>query len=595
MGFMLKANPILNLFKYTWRYSAGNRRKVVLFVLMSLLANGIQLFEPVILSRAFNQVQLAPNDPGLLKYVISNVSLLLLITLTFWMLHGTSRVIERGNAFLVRKNYKLDMFNKVLTLPVAWHKDHHSGDTIDKINKASEGLYEFSSLIFVITTNGVRLFGGVIALWFFDRLASFLALGIAVLALFMVAKFDSIIRKRLYEVFKAENSLASAIYDYISNIITIITLRLKSRVSNEIEARSMVAFRPFSRINVLGETKWFFASFSLSVMIVSVLILNAYRSYAETGVIMVGTLFALYLYLRRIGDTFFDFALRYGEMVKQDASVRAADVVVADYDKIESKTPQFLPMLWREIEIKNLSFQYPNEDNPEHKRVHLENINFAVKRNQRIALIGESGSGKSTLLALLRGLYPPNHAEVYADGRKLEHGLSHLYEHVTLIPQDPEIFNSSIEDNITMETHVEQKDLLEAIELAQFKSTVGRLPKGLQTNVLEKGVSLSGGEKQRLALARGILAGRNSEFLFMDEPTSSIDTDNELKIYNNIFERFPDKTIISSIHRLHLLRLFDMIYYFKEGRIAASGSLDELLEHPEVNHLWEKYKITAKQ
>ncbi|HEX9504294.1 MAG TPA: ABC transporter ATP-binding protein [Patescibacteria group bacterium] len=591
---MFKQNPILNLFKYTWQYSSGNRHYVVLFLVMSLLANIVQLFEPFLVSRAFNAVQFAPSDAGLLRHVIINLSLLVVITLVFWILHGISRVIEIRNGFLVRKNYKQDMVAKVLSLPTSWHKDHHSGDTIDKINKASESLFEFSRLLFILTTNLVRLVGGVIAIWIFYPPASVLALIIALIVFTTITQFDKKLRTGYKVIFRAENSLAAAVHDYVSNIITIITLRLKSRVTKEVETRSMLAFPTYKKNSVIGEVKWFITSLMLSIMISSVLILNAYHSYTTSGVIVIGTLFALYQYLRRIGDTFFEFALRYGDMVRQDASIRAAEVITGEFDKLESHEVQSMPKQWKKIEIKKLFFQYSSEDDPESKRVHLNNINFNFERGQRIALIGESGSGKSTLLSLLRGLYPAE-AKLFIDGQEMPHGLSYLYEHVTLIPQDPEIFNSTIEDNITMETKVDEKELSDAIDLAQFKNVLARMPKGLKTNVLEKGVSLSGGEKQRLALARGILAARNSDLLFMDEPTSSVDIQNELLVYQNIFKKFPNTTIISAVHRLHLLKMFDVIYYFRDGEIIAHGSLDDLRGNKEFGNLLEKYSVTSNK
>ena len=112
----------------------------------------------------------------------------------------------------------------------------------------------------------------------------------------------------------------------------------------------------------------------------------------------------------------------------------------------------------------------------------------------------------------------------------------------------------------------------------------------IKTNVMEKGVSLSGGEKQRLALARGLLAARNSDIILMDEPTSSVDSVNEVKIHDNIFKEFKDKTIISSIHRLNLLNKFDYIYMFDDGKIVAEGTLDELMKNNKFKVMWQKHR-----
>jgi len=205
-------------------------------------------------------------------------------------------------------------------------------------------------------------------------------------------------------------------------------------------------------------------------------------------------------------------------------------------------------------------------------------------------LIGESGSGKSTILSVLRGLYPPQSGKIIYKGKELDYGFARLKHNITLIPQDPEIFNNTIEFNITMDLKSTREDLDKSVQMAQFEKVLGRLEKGLDTNVMEKGVSLSGGEKQRLALARGLLAARNSDIILMDEPTSSVDSVNEVKIHENIFKEFKDKTIISSIHRLNLLNKFDYIYMFENGRIIAEGSLNDLMRNPKFLVMWRKHR-----
>jgi ABC-type multidrug transport system fused ATPase/permease subunit len=141
---------------------------------------------------------------------------------------------------------------------------------------------------------------------------------------------------------------------------------------------------------------------------------------------------------------------------------------------------------------------------------------------------------------------------------------------------------------------VERGELDKFIEMAQFKKVLSRLDKGLETNVLEKGVSLSGGEKQRLALARGLLAGKDSDVLLLDEPTSSVDSLNEIKIHENIFRNFREKTIICSIHRLHLLSKFDHIYLFDRGKIIAEGSLKDIKKNPKFGYILNKYGLNKE-
>ena len=122
-----------------------------------------------------------------------------------------------------------------------------------------------------------------------------------------------------------------------------------------------------------------------------------------------------------------------------------------------------------------------------------------------------------------------------------------------------------------------------------------RLPHGLKTDIAEKGVNLSGGEKQRLALARGIFAAKQSDILLLDEPTSSVDSMNELQIHRNIFRRFPDRCIVASIHRLHLLPLFDEVYVLENGRLIERGNPQDLMAGSgPLATMWKAYETQKK-
>ncbi len=320
-------------------------------------------------------------------------------------------------------------------------------------------------------------------------------------------------------------------------------------------------------------------------MIVIVLSLKAYTDYNTAGLIKIGTLYILYGYLSQVGQTFYRFASLYGDIVRYSASIENAKSIDEEFDKVKVESTDNLPQNWQELSLKNVSFNH----NKGQARLHLENVNIKLKRSQKIAFMGTSGSGKSTMLALLRGLIKPESGKIMLNGKYLDNGFDKIRHSVTLIPQDPEIFNNTMEYNISMGLTTDKRDLNKAIKMAQFKEVANRLPKGLQTNVLEKGVSLSGGEKQRLALARGLLAAKNSEIVLMDEPTSSVDTINEIKIYDSVMQEFQDKTIISAVHKLHLLKKFDYIYIFDKGKIIAEGTLQELKNKPIFARVWEKY------
>ena len=475
-----------------------------------------------------------------------------------------------------------------MELPVKWHKDNHTGDTIDKVNRGRTALENFSSentsqIIYSL----LKIFGSLTILFFIDLKIGLFAFVFSVLVIFFSINIDKFLVKYYKDLNKFSNKLGASVFDYLSNIITVITLRLKKTVSNEVDNRLMASYKTEKKVAIIDEFKWATISIAITLMTVLALSYKAYTDYHTTGIILIGTLYMLYGYLGRVGETFYNLAWMYGNVVRMNARIEGVYPIDEEFEKIKARTNGKLPYNWKEIEIKNMNFTYDEE----WKKNHLENINIKFKRGQKIALVGESGSGKSTVLAILRGLYPPQNGEVYCDNEKIKNGFTKLKQHITLIPQDPEIFNNTIKYNITMDLPVKKEELNKAIEMAQFKKVVERLDKGLETNVLEKGVSLSGGEKQRLALARGLLAARASDIILLDEPTSSVDSLNETKIHENIFKNFKNKTIISSIHRLHLLNKFDYIYLFDKGKLITEGSLNEIKKNYKFRYLLNKYGL----
>jgi ATP-binding cassette subfamily B protein len=247
-----------------------------------------------------------------------------------------------------------------------------------------------------------------------------------------------------------------------------------------------------------------------------------------------------------------------------------------------------LPSNWSSIDIKGLNFSHKDIYSAEAKAHSLHDINIKIEKGKRIAFIGESGSGKSTLMAVLRGLYDPQPGTAISIDNKLTMDAAGIASSITLFPQEPEIFENTIEHNITLGLPFDEKEILEVCETAHFTEVIAHLPNGLQSNIQEKGVNLSGGQKQRLALARGILAAKSSEIILLDEPTSSVDAKTEIQIYEKLFAACKGKAVISTLHRLYLLSYFDYVYILQNGHIVDHGSFADLKKSSVVfNELWK--------
>ena len=587
------SNPILTMMKTEWEYLGDNKKRYIFYTALFIIAGLLRLISPWLIGTIFNSIQSGQvTTKPELYHLFFMISLLFFIDLGFRIFHGSARIMQKITAFQTHKNYTNNKIRKTVELPVKWHKDNHSGNTIDRINKARASLFKHSNndsykLIYIM----INIFGSLGLIFFVNIKIGLFALIFCSILLFAAMHFDKQIKKNLKNVNKFGHQLSASIFDYFSNIITVITLRLKKVVRKKLDEKIQISYDDHKKGSCLMVTKYQLINLLIVLMTVIALIYQAYIDFYATGTILIGTLFILYSYLSKVGQAFFNFAEFYGNMTQRAADIESAEPINEAFNKIKDKIKAQLPKNWRQIQIQNLNFTYNKEGNIQH----LSNIDFSFKRGEKIALIGESGSGKSTILTLLRGLYLPQKADITCDDKPLKHGIQTLKQSITLIPQDPEIFNDTIRYNITMDMLSNSDELKKAIQMAQFSDVVNRLEKGIDTGVLEKGVSLSGGEKQRLALARGILAAKDSDIVLLDEPTSSVDSINEKKIHENIFKEFKDKTIISSIHRLHLLDKFDYIYMFDKGKIIEQGTFKEIKNGLNFKTIWRKYIGSIKK
>jgi len=582
----LSQNPIVYLAGKMWRYSAGTRKNIVLFFILFTIANSIELLEPLLVAKTLNIIQIEGITETNILRLLLYLTGFLVITLSFWSFHGPARVIENINSFRVGVNYRRHLIGGVMALPLEWHTDHHSGDTIDKIERGTGGLEGFSEGTFEIISLLVRLIGSYIALIYFNIHSAYIVSIMVVLAFGIIIRFDYILTGQYKELNKIGNKISEKIYDAISNITTVIILRAEKIVAKSIFEKMMSPINLIKRNYKLNEWKWFLVSVCTSLTTIFVLGSYFLSHYWSREVVLIGSVFALYGYVANINGLFFNFADFYGRKVRQKASVMNSEELTKDF-RDKDKISMEMPANWKELRLDSLIFSYHTEDKND---VHLDNVSLSIRKGEKIAVIGESGSGKTTLLKVIRDLYHPSSLKLYLDGRNLSGGFSEISSSIALIPQDPEIFADTIMTNITIGVEHEIDYVTKFTDMACFTDVVMKLPKKFDSSIVEKGVNLSGGEKQRLALARGLMACEDKSIILLDEPTSSVDSANELKIYQNIFTAFPDKAILSSIHRLHLLSLFDTIYLFKDGKIIAFGTLNGLLDSSEeFRTLWQKY------
>lgn len=253
------------------------------------------------------------------------------------------------------------------------------------------------------------------------------------------------------------------------------------------------------------------------------------------------------------------------------SSSRIFAIMTSDEFKKETFGDKHLKKLKGDFEFKNVNFSYDEKEI-------FENLSFKVKANETVAFVGKSGAGKTTIFNLLCKMYEPNSGEILLDGHDIkELDKDTIRGNITIISQNPYIFNMSIRDNLTLvKENLTEKEMKNACKMACLDEFIESLPDKYDTIVGEGGVTLSGGQRQRLAIARALV--QKTEIILFDEATSALDNETQASIQQAIENMKKNYTILIIAHRLSTVINADRLIYIEEGKIVAEGSHQELLK-----------------
>lgn len=248
------------------------------------------------------------------------------------------------------------------------------------------------------------------------------------------------------------------------------------------------------------------------------------------------------------------------------------------------KTGEKIKNISGDISVQNVTFAYSN-------RNIVENLNLTIKENSKIALVGKSGSGKSTIIKLIIGLIKPKSGKIKIGKKNLSKlNLNTYYDFVTYVSQETPIFDGTLRENLIFDKKIKDSKILSVLEIVGLLEFYSKLESGLDTRLGEKGVLMSGGERQKVALAR--LFFDNSKLVILDEATSALDNIAERKVMKNIIEKLQNRTIIIIAHRLNITKTVDNIYVLEEGKIVEQGNYEELIN--KNGYFKELYTINKK-
>jgi ABC-type multidrug transport system fused ATPase/permease subunit len=575
---------VLFLYRELWRQAEGSRGMLLAAMVLLIAAQCILLAIPYLAGKAINSLQ-ALGEAGL-KDAGVWLALVLAATVGSWMLHGPGRVLERNVSLKVRRRIATALTERLLVLPLSWHEVHHSGATAHRVQQSSQALAAFAQSQFIYVNSAVRIVGPVIALWFIQPMVGIAAvIGFCTICLSVIG-FDRSMIRLAHKENDAERRYAATLIDALANSTSLLALRQARGVVRMLQRRLEIVFEPLKRTIVINEAKWCtvdVASRAMSCILVALFAWLAVRAGKINGAqaLMLGSVYMVWEYAQQAGAVIAAVAAHFQTLARQHADYASADVIreadIAQHaavSRIESDR-------WQRCLVRDLVFHHRSA---RESRPALDHVYLQLERGKRYALVGSSGSGKSTLLRVLAGLYEAERIVIDQDAgpaivASLE-AAKFLRSSATLVPQDAEVFEGTLADNLSLCESIvgppSESDYREALSVARVDDFIESTAESLNVAISERAANWSGGQRARVALARGILAARGSSLVLLDEPTASLDPKTEAAVLDNLFTAFKEACLIASVHRLNLLERFDEVLVMHNGRLVAQGPADLL-------------------
>lgn len=463
-------------------------------------------------------------------------------------------------------DFKLLALRKISTIDYVEYQKIGTGKLVQRIeNGASAGrdvLFHFW-LCFIRSLLPTVAFS-VYFIWRIDTHITYVLFA-GYLIIFVIT---NILLKFLYKIKETILNSEELLNHYlVRGFMEMLVFRMNKQFTNEMKkTRDAKENIVSSKVKMTMIHEAFFTIFALLVAILDIAILF----YAwKTQSLTVGSVVALITLIENAYTPIAIFNVLYVQYkLDKEAYGRFVEFLNLKDDK-QLTTGHTLKSDVGEIAVNHLSFQYET-------RTIFDNLSLSIKKGEKIAFVGESGSGKSTLIKLLLGLLKYDKGEIRLGDMELRDiCLMDLYDKVRYLSQDTPVFDGSIKENLVFDKNVPEEQIWNALRKVQLSYFVEKLATGLDTQIGEKGACLSGGEKQRLALAR--LWFDDSGLVILDEATSAIDNLTEESVMMAVMQQLNGKTVIAIAHRLNSIARFDRIILFKDGKIVGQGSFEELL------------------
>lgn len=487
---------------------------------------------------------------------------------SFFRIYLFAQVSERAIA-----DIRYTVYRKIITMPVTFFESRRIGELNSRI---SSDISQLQDMLAVTVAEFIRqiltLVIGLSFMFYMSWKLSFFMLATFPVLVVATLIFGRFIRRVSKD---AQDQLASASVVVEETFQAFQIVKAFTNELREVTRYRSALDKALNRTLTVATYRSFFTTFVICAIFGGIILVVWYGgTMVQNHEISFGELFAFILYTVFIGTAVGGLGELYSQLQKTIGSSQRVREILRETPEFELqekivKAPRFEG----KIAYEKVEFSYPAR--PEMQI--LKGTNLSIDAGQTVGLVGHSGAGKSTITQLLMRFYDHDGGNILIDDKPIQdYDLNVLRQNIGVVPQEVILFGGTIRENIAYgKLEATEDEILDAAKRANAMEFIARIPEGLDTIVGERGVKLSGGQRQRIAIARAIL--KNPAILILDEATSSLDAESESLVQEALNELMKGRTTLIIAHRLSTIRNADNIYVLDGGKVAESGSHEELL------------------
>ena len=561
--------------KMSWRFIKKKKLKLVLISILSLLLSLISVTVPILTAQLLLKL-----SGGLLLELVKIAGFILIIEITRNIVNLCMRYVYDNYMVETITEIQMEMFKETLRIKAEDIDKNTSGTFIDRINNDTNDIVNIFENLISSFLEFISNLGVLIAVIFISYPMFFFFIISAIIDTYV----SHLRREKVFSQNKKYRKVRERKTGLISEVVRgVKDIKLLNAEEGMLKKTKEQLNKTNKELLTINQTtrRFYFLSGNIKDL--------TYFLFIATGALLiqkdmltVANFIILYTYRGRM-ESLLSYYNQIADIIKNFnlSASRVAEILDTGYKK-ERANGTILNNVHGNIEFKNVSFSY--EDNEV-----LKEVSFKINEGERVGFVGASGSGKSTIFNLITGLYEVKEGNILIDGFDINNiDLNSLRKNLSLIPQNPYIFNFSIKDNLILSNNNASLEEIEtACKKAQIYDRIMEFEDKFETEVGEGGVTLSGGEKQRLAIARTLI--KNSNIILFDEATSALDNITQDKVQQAIYGLDKNKTILIIAHRLSTIINCDKIIVVDCGKIVDIGSHKELLERCKIYQKLYKY------